>query len=346
MPDPKDEEKVENPSEEKSEEKEVEPSEFAGGPEEAATQYFKEKAEKEKPSEEKPEEKAEEKPSEETKEEVVEEKPPDPHLWIVDKDGNKTPLIVKADGKFHAPDKVDTALQWGGLGVHANTIVAGVKKEREDFEKSKPILDMILTAFKDGKIVIDGKPISASDTETLKEELKEEEEESLIDPEVAQLKKSVKELQDDKLQAFIQGEKGKIEASITEQGKTHFAAIDRSKEDAPKEVWDLLTEKKADKSGPKYTVEEAMKISHDSNIAFAKKLIAANPKEFEVDENAIYAKKLKEKEEKEEAPVGAPSEVPAVVDAKPDDTEYATPAEAYEAFKKQHKAKVAAGKIT
>ena len=341
MADPEDKEKEVEPS---AEEKDDKPSEFTGGPDEAAAQFFKEKAEKEKPSEEKLEEKPEEKPSEE-KEEVVDEKPPDPHLWIVDKDGNKTPLIVKADGKLHAPDKVDKALQWGGLGVHANTVLEGVKQERADFEKSKPILDMLLTAYKDGKIVVDGKPVAPVGEEKPAEET-EEEDESLIDPEVAQLKKSVKELQDDKLQAFIQGEKGKIETTITEQGKTHFAAIDRSKEDAPKEVWDLLTEKKADKSGPKYTVEEAMKISHDSNIAFAKKLIAANPKEFEVDENAIYAKKLKEKEEKEEAPVGAPSDTPAVVETKPDDTEYATPAEAYEAFKKQHKAKVEAGKIT
>jgi hypothetical protein len=341
MPDPEDKEKEVEPS---AEEKDDKPSEFTGGPEEAAAQFFKEKAEEEKPSEKETEVKPEEKPSEE-KEEVVEETPPDPHLWIVDKDGNKTPLIVKADGKLHAPDKVDTALQWGGLGVHANTIVEGVKKDREEFEKSKPILDMLLTAYKDGKIVVDGKPVAPGEEQALEKET-EEEDESLIDPEVAQLKKSVKELQDDKLQAFIQGEKGKIEASISEQGKTHFAAIDRSKEDAPKEVWDLLTEKKADKSGPKYTVEEAMKISHDSNIAYAKKLIAANPKEFEVDENAIYAKKLKEKEEKEEAPVGAPSETPAVVEAKPDDTEYANPKEAYDAFVKQQKAKVAAGKIT
>ncbi len=341
MPDPEDKEKEVEPS---AEEKDDKPSEFTGGPDEAAAQFFKEKAEKEKPSEKEAEVKPEEKPSEE-KEEVVDDKPPDPHLWIVDKDGNKTPLIVKADGKLHAPDKVEKALQWGGLGVHANTVLEGVKKDREDFEKSKPILDMLLTAYKDGTITVDGKPVVPEGEKKPAEET-EEEEESLIDPEVAQLKKSVKELQDDKLQSFIQGEKGKIEASITEQTKTHFAAVDRSKEDAPKEVWDLLTEKKADGSGPKYTVEEAMKISHDSNIAFAKKLMAANPKEFEVDENAIYARKLKEKEENEEAPVGGPSETPVVVDAKSGDLKDFTggPAEAYELFRKQRKAKEAAGK--
>ena len=343
MPDPEDKEKEVEPSEEEKDDK---PSEFTGGPEEAAAQFFKEKAEKEKPSEEEIEVKPEEKPSEE-KEEVVEETPPDPHLWIVDKDGNKTPLIVKADGKLLAPDKADKALQWGGLGVHANTVLEGVKKDKEDFEKSKPILDMILTAYKEKKIMVmdeDGKPVALEGTQKTEEEPGDDE--SLIDPEVAQLKKNVKELQDDKLQAFIQGEKGKIEASITEQGKTHFAAIDRSKEDAPKEVWDLLTEKKADGSGPKYTVEEAMKISHDSNIASAKKLIAANPKEFEVDEDAIYARKLKEKQEKEEAPVSPPSDTPVVIDAKSEDLEKfeGGPADAFELFKKQHKGKEAAGR--
>lgn len=344
MPDPEDKEKEVEPS---AEEKDDKPSEFTGGPEEAAAQFFKEKAEEEKPSEKETEVKPEEKPSEE-KEEVVEEAPPDPHLWIVDKDGNKTPLIVKADGKLHAPDKADKALQWGGLGVHANTVLEGVKKDKEEFEKSKPILDMLLTAYKENKIMVmdeDGKPVPLEGTQKPGEET-EEEEESLIDPEVAQLKKSVKQLQDERLKQFVEGEKAKIDTGIGEHRKANFGAIVRSEEDAPKEVWDLLTEKKADGSGPKYTVEEAMKISHDSNIAFAKKLIVANPKEFEVDENAIYAKKLKEKEEKEEAPVGPPSETPAVVETTPDDTEYANPAEAYEAFKKQHKVKEAAGKTS
>lgn len=342
MPDPEDKEKEVEPS---TEEKDDKPSEFTGGPEEAATQFFKEKAEEEKPSEEKTEEKPEEKPSEE-KQEVVEEAPPDPNLWIVDKDGNKTPFIVKADGKLHAPDKADKALQWGGLGVHANTVVEGVKKEREEFEKSKPILDMLLTAYKDGKIVVDGKPVAPTGEQKPPEGEEEEVEDETKDPEVEELKKSVKELQDDKLQAFIQGEKGKIDTGIIEHKKVNFGAIVRSEEDAPKEVWDLLTEKKADGSGPKYTVEEAMKISHDSSIAFAKKLLAANPKEFEVDENAIYARKLKEKQEKEEAPVGAPSETPAVVEATPGDLKdfEGGPAEAYELFRKQHKVKEAAGK--
>jgi hypothetical protein len=344
MPDPEDKEKEVEPS---AEEKDDKPSEFTGGPEEAAAQFFKEKAEKEEPSEKETEEKPEEKPSEETKEEVVDETPPDPHLWIVDKDGNKTPLIVKADGKFHAPDKVDKALQWGGLGVHANTVLEGVKTEREEFEKSKPILDMILTAFKDGKLVVDGKPISAADKEALKEEIEEEVDETK-DPEVEQLKKSVRQLQDERLKQFVEGEKGKIDAGIVEHRKANFGANVRSEEGYAKEVWDILTEKKPDGSGPKYTVEEAMKISHDSNIAYAKKLIAANPEEFAVDENAIYAKKLKEKEEKEEAPVGAPSETPVAVEAPPGDMKdfKGGPAEAYELFVKQRKGKVEAGKKT
>ena len=149
MADPKDKEKEVEPS---AEEKDDKPSEFTGGPGEAAAQFFKEKEVEEEPPEKEPEVKPEEKPSEE-KEEVVEETPPDPHLWIVDKDGNKTPLIVKADGKLHAPDKVDKALQWGGLGVHANTVLEGVKKDKEDFEKSKPILDLLLKGYKDGNIV-------------------------------------------------------------------------------------------------------------------------------------------------------------------------------------------------
>ena len=344
---PENEEKVVDPSEE---EKVEEPSEFKGGPTEAAEKFFEEKAKKEeKPSEEetetKPEEKVlEEKPSEE---EVSEEKPPEANLWIVDKDGNKTPLIVKADGKYHAPDKADKALQWGGLGVHANTIVEGVKRDKEEIEKTKPILNMLLEAYKQGKITVEGKPLSPSEEEKVEEE---EEVEGLVDPEVAALKKSdkelresVKELQDDKLKSFIHGEKAKLDAAITEHRKANYAAIVRSDEDAPKEIWDLLAEKTDDGKGAKHTVEQAMKIAHDSNVAFAKKLISEHPEEFGVDENVIYAKKLKEKQEKEEAPVGSPSEIPAVVDTKTEEMEPQSPAEGYEMFRKKYKAKQEAG---
>lgn len=346
---PENEEKVVEPSEE---EKVVEPSEFEGGPTEAAEKFFEEKAKKEeKPSEEetktKPEEKIlEQKPGEE---EVSEEKPPEARLWVVDEKGNKTPLIVKADGKYHAPDKADTVLTWSGLGVHANTIVEGVKRDKEEIEKTKPILNMLLEAYKNGKITVEGKPLSPSEEEKVEEE--EEEDEGLIDPEVAALKKSdkklresVKELQDDKLKSFIHGEKAKLDAAITEHRKTNFAAIVRSDEDAPKEIWDLLAEKTDDGTGAKYTVEQAMKIAHDSNVAFAKKLMSEHPEEFGIDENVIYAKKLKEKQEKEEAPVSSPSETPAVVETKSEEVEPQSPAEGYEMFRRKYKAKQEAGR--
>jgi hypothetical protein len=333
------EEKAKEPSEE---EKVEEPSEPVGA-QEAADKFYEEKAKEEK--EEKPSEKETETEPEEkvSEEEVSEEKPPEARLWIIDEKGNKTPLIAKADGKYHAPDKAEKALQWAGLGVHANTIVEGVKKDKEAFDKSRPILEMLLEGYEKGILSVGGKPILPPD-KGKEEEEPGEEEDVTVDPELKELKKKVKVLEDDKLKGFIEKNKAKIDSEITEHKKISFAAIVRSEEDSPKEVWDLLAEEKEDGTGAKYTVEEAMKKSHDLNIAFAKKLVKENPKEFEVDEDEIYARKLKEKQEQEKAPVSGPSEAPAVVETKLEEMDFEGPAEAYEAFKKQQKQKTEAAK--
>ena len=330
----KEEEKVIEPS--KEEEKVEEPSEPIGA-KEAADQFYKEQAEaeKEKPSEKEAETKPEEKVSEE---EVSEEKPVEPSLFIVDEKGEKTPLIFKANGKEIAPSEVEKVKTYLSLGVHANTVVEEAKKKTEEFEKAEPILNMLLDAYKQNKLSVEGKLISPSKEEKVEEE-PEEEEDVTKDPELSKAESRIKALEDTQLKSFMDKQKGKIDSEITEHRKTNFAAIVRSDEDSPKEVWDLLAEQNDAKTGPKYTVEEALKKSHELNIANAKKLFKENPKEFEVDEDAIYAKKLKEKQEKEEAPVSAPSEAPAVVETKPGEMEFEGPAEAYKAFVKQHKSK-------
>ena len=61
---------------------------------------------------------------------------------------------------------------------------------------------------------------------------------------------------------------------------------------------------------PKFTPEEAIKRSHESMIAHVKKLVKEHPEEF-IDEKEIATKFLAKKEEREEAPVGSPSELPA-----------------------------------
>lgn len=295
---------------------------------------------KEKAAEEEEGKKEEEKPEEEAPQEAT--------LFIVDKDGNKTPFIVKADGKDHFPDTAEKALQWTGLGIHGNTKTAEINKERVEMEKAKPFLDMIQKAHEEGRLIIDGKPTNVEG----KEEVAEESEEGEF-PVDAELKK-----RDDKIDKLEKKDQVRTEAEVMKQitdakndimkeieghSAENFAAINVAEEGAPRGVWDLLALKEADGKTLTYkSVEDAMKEAHKINVAYIKALIKKHPKEFDIDEDKIYAKKLQEKQEGEEEHVGAPSGGPTGDESTSEKVDPKNPAEAYEMFTKQHKAKIAA----
>lgn len=297
---------------------------------------FEEEA-KEKPSEEtetKPEEKIEkeEKPAEkseteekkpESEEEVKEEKKPEPTLWLVDKDGKKTPFIVKARGKFYTPEDPEKALSWGSIAIDASESNKSVKEREENVAKREQNLTQYETFFqaldkadKEGKLYVedeDGKKIRISDIKPKEGEKPEAEEEDdlLIEPEVKELRKRVKTLEatseeakKEKIKSMVDGAKGKIDKEIDEHRKVYSGIFDLDGEDSPKDIWDILAK------NPKMTVEEAAKLSHESEVNFVKKRIEKNP-DLYMDRKAIYADMLAEKNKKEEAPVESPSELPA-----------------------------------
>lgn len=328
------------------EEKVEEPSE-PQDVDEAVKRFEEEKAkeEKEKPSDKTEEEPEKAPPGEKEGEEKKEEEKLEPSYWIVDKDGNKTPAVFKADGKEHYPDSVDKILTWGNFGIHRKT-------QDAEIEQARPFLELLQKRYEEGRLVLDGEPILPADikaklatTEEEKPEEEPEEEDEPLDPTTAKLKKEVDDLKkkDEEraktdLKTMVKGEQVKIETEISTHKEKFFGLINRAEENSPKEVWDLLAQREGKKA--KYTVEEATKISHESSIAFAKELIKNNPKEFEVDEDGIYARKLAEKKEREETSVSSPSETPAVVETKPEEEEFADPAAAARAFYKQHAKKV------
>jgi len=281
--------------------------------------------------EEKPEEKSEESVEEseteekklESEEEAKEEEKPEPTLWLVDKDGNKTPFIVKARGKFYTPENPDKALSWGSIAIDASESNKSVKEREENVGKREQALTQYETFFqalekadKDGKLYVEdaeGKKIKISDLKPKEGETEEEEEEDdvLTDPEVKELRKRVKTLEatseeakKEKVKSLIDDAKGKIDKEIDSHRKAYPGLFDRDGEDSPKDIWVILEE------NPKMTVEEASKLSHESEISFVKKRIEKNP-ELYIDKDAIYADKVAEKTKKEEAPVEAPSEIPA-----------------------------------
>jgi len=322
------------PSEEKKEEKVGKTSDFEAVGREI--KKFEEEA-KEKPSEEtetKPEEKIEEekKPAEkseteekkpESKEELKEEKKPEPTLWLIDKDGKKTPFIVKARGKFYTPEDSEKALSWGSIAIDASESNKTVKEKEEELNKREQnlnkyevFLQALDKADKDGTLYVEdekGKKIKVSDYKPKEGEKPEEEEEDdvLTDPEVKELRKRVKTLEatseeakKEKIKSMVDGAKGKIDKEIDEHRKVYPGTFDRDGENSPKDVWDILAK------NPKMTVEEASKLSHESEVNFVKKRLEKNP-DLYMDRKAIYADMLAEKNKKEEAPVESPSELPA-----------------------------------
>jgi len=335
------EEQVQDTPEEEKVEEPSEPQDVG----EAVRQFNeeKEKEEKEKLSsetEEEPEDTPQKEEGEERKEKLV------PSFWILDKDGNKTPAVFKADGKDYAPDSLEKLMTWASFGIHR-------KMQADELEKARPFLELMQKAYQEGRLILDGDPVlpadlkaKMADTKEEPEEEAEDEEESL-DPETAALKKEVRDLKERdqkrsrvELENMIKGERTKLEGEISRHREGgFFAAVIATEENSPKEVWELLGELDENKK-PKYTVEEAMKISHESQISFAKELMKKHPKEFDIDEDGIYARKLKEKKEREEASVSSPSEAPAATDTKPEERDFQNPQEAYEAFKKEYKKKV------
>jgi len=319
------------PSEEKKEEKVGKTSDFEAVGREI--KKFEEEAE-EKPSEEtetKPEEKIEEKPAEksetkdkdlESKEKPEEEEKPEPTMWLIDKDGKKTPFIVKARGRYYTPETAEKALAYGSIAIDANERNKTVKEKEEalvnreqELNKYETFLQALDKADKDGKLYVEdeeGNKIRISDIKKkVEKEEEEEEDDELVDPEVKELRKRVKVLEatsaedkKQKVKSLVEKAKGKIDKEIDEHRKAYPGVFDIDGEDSPKDVWSILEE------NPKMTVEEASKLSHESEISFVKKRIEKNPNLY-IDKDAIYADKVAEKDKKEEAPVEAPSEIPA-----------------------------------
>jgi len=318
------EEKVDQASEE---EKPEESPSKAGGVKGALNRYKEAQAEK---SAEKPDEKPEDKEKEEEpcptcgddddKETEADDKQ-EAKLWIVDKEGNRTPFVFKADGKVYTPDKPDWAIQQTSLGVHSNVKTEEANKNLQEYEQIKPFFDFLSKAIDDGRVMVDGKKISPAEKdfgagkETEPED--EEEDEELLDPEVKklreQLKKNeeeLKKLKDHELKKMITQARTELENQISEHSKSFYAAYTRLEGDPedgvmPLRVWDLLSKHKD------MDVEEAMRRSHDSMENFVDHLIENNPKFLEKHRKKIITDYLKKKEEDEKAPVGAPSGLPA-----------------------------------
>jgi len=266
------------------------------------------------------------KPCEDASAEVtkeIDEGTPKKKFYIVDEEGNKTPLIGKADGKTHDPDSIETIETWINSGIHRKPI-------DEEYTKAKPVVDAILKASKEGNLVVrgeDGK-FRTPDGQLIADQKEGEEKaetevtDETKDPEVKKLEKKLETLEkkgeardDAQFKKEVMSEYDRCLGGREKHKEAYFAAIVELEKDMPRAYWDLLKEtvEIEGKTKPKYNPEQAMKMSHESTIKFVERIIEAHPEIVEGKRSDIIAKYLKEKEGKEEAPVGSPSEIATVV---------------------------------
>jgi hypothetical protein len=258
-----------------------------------------------------------------TDEEILGEVPKT-RFFIVDKEtGREIPAVFKSEGKDYTPDSVDKILTWTGLGIHYN-------KRAEQIKGYEEFVKMLLKAKEEGRLVIKDEEITSSRSK--KEDVEEptsEDDEILTDPALlAERKKrtvlegEMKELRKtvDSLKSFV------INAKTSEMKKEIETEIDQFSKQYPlgkkraNQVWKNLAE--VDEDGkPVYTVEQAMKKVHEESIVELKEWVKEHPEFVEEDKikKEAVVEYLKDKEEKEKAPVSAPSGVPAGTRGSPKD---------------------------
>jgi hypothetical protein len=242
---------------------------------------------------------------------------PKSRFFIIDKEtGQEVPAVFKSEGKVHVPDSVDKILTWTGMGIHANRRLEQVKGY-EEFVK------MLIQAKQDGRLIIKDEKSSSPSRGEKVEDKESEDDEIITDPVVlAERKKrqllegQIKELTKtvDSLKAFVINTKTsemkqQIETEMDKFSKSYPLGKKRSNQ-----VWKLLAEVSEDGS-PTYDVETAMKKVHEESLKEFKEWIKEHPEFVEKDKIKTEGVQeyLKEKEEKEAAPVSSPSGAPAAV---------------------------------
>lgn len=322
---PSEKEEVVEPSEEEKAEK---PPEFGNVREALAAYEEKAKKKSSEDAEKKPEEKtlseeksAEEKkkPEEETKTKEASEEPK-LSLRLVNDKGEEVAFPLKVEGEDIDVSDLKKLQDLAQKGYHYSQDREKFKEDLDLARQLKPLLPKILEfekANKEGRLRIDGElPGKVQKKEG------EEEEDLNLDPELTETKNRLKTLEGklqerdkQEVEKTITDTKTYLDGEIEKHRSKYYAAIIEPEEEMPKGVWGNLglrieDEENPGEKKPKYKPEEAIKRSHESMIAHVKKLVKEHPEEF-IDEKEIATKFLAKKEEREEAPVGSPSELPA-----------------------------------
>lgn len=253
-------------------------------------------------------------------------------FYITDEKGNKTPLVIKADGKEFVPDSIEKVMTWASLGIHANTRLEELKAREEQLGKFEGMLREIEGAIASGNVEIKGgkliaKPRRTGEAPEESGEPKQPEDDVFESPEakeiktlktkLAKMEKDVIGMSSTFMDKYVKEQKDILDRDIETQRPKYFLARD-------KDIWDLLAE--VDGNQPRYNAETAMKSLHEQELG---RLTASRKDHPEIiDKQEIITEYLKEKSAKEAAPVQGPS----------DKSTPSPPANKKREFKDQHEA--------
>jgi len=248
---------------------------------------------------------------------------------LVDAEGKPVPLSLKVDDEEIAldisnPKDLNKLKTWAQLGRYGTRRNEELNQREESLKQAEEMLNQITGAIKDGRLVVNpsssDKKVEPSEAEkALKTELAELEE--IDDPELRKEREGRLKLQQEHelLKKEFSGLKELVTGKFVEEMKTTMdkeiqgLISDKYPYAKEKDVWDLLSVKENGK--PKYaTIEDAVKISHEEERSRVRSLIDKDPdlkQKSEEDKQTIISQYLKEKAEKEKAPVSAPSDTTA-----------------------------------
>ena len=251
-------------------------------------------------------------------------------LRLVNEKGEVVLDRFKSDGKEILLDDAEALKTYLGFGYHHNQTGEDLKRREEDlqkevnaFKQANPMLGQIMTAIQEGRIrvVEPGEKGPAKGTAEPGTGKVEEEDDSMLDPATRAIKQELretrkmltelqsahKELRDNYTLKEVDSVTKTLKANIEEAKKTHKFADDE-------QVWTYLAEKGPD-GKLMYNEEQAVKMSHDRNVARFNEWLKAEHPEFTVlsdsKKKEIIAEYLESKENAEAAPVGKPSGIPA-----------------------------------
>jgi len=252
-----------------------------------------------------------------------------PALRLVNEKGELVLDRFKSDGEEIFLEDPEAVKTWLGFGRHHNLKGEDLKRREEALQKEveslaqgRPMFEQLMTALQEGRVKIVEPGGATSKKEDTKPGTGEvEEDDSLLDPATAKLTKDLRETRKEleTTKATVKELKDGLSFREIEKVTTTIAGKVKAAKEKYKfadddQVWTFLAETDEKTSKLKYTEEEAVKLSHESQVKKFQSWLEAEHPEFakvsDSEKKTIIADYLETKQTKEEAPVGKPSGIP------------------------------------